>query len=344
MQKMKIGRIIAIIASIVPLILISLFLNVSLDDILSIGLFPFIVSCLIALAKLLIQGLRFHYYVRSFIGGRVANMSSNVQIRMGSEFVTLTTPAYTGGEWVRVAWLYKNGVHSGKGLWIITIEIISDVLVGSTLAYIAMIIAFGAHNYIVSTAILVITTPVFASYLILLTLSAKRILQMPRFTRPLLTRLFGVEKGERWTNVMNDSLRVLCETSRMYLKRSSLRIFAVGLALTFVGAALHALTFMIVASAKASIGFFESLVMVAAAISIGTIPISPGGSGLTELGIAYYLNTFNIDPAVFGDVIIVWRIASYHVPLFVSWAFLVRSLGRGNSSSSNGSGSNSGGK
>ncbi|MEM3092903.1 MAG: hypothetical protein QXI92_04290, partial [Candidatus Nitrosocaldus sp.] len=78
--------------------------------------------------------------------------------------------------------------------------------------------------------------------------------------------------------------------------------------------------------------------------SIGTIPISPGGSGLTELGIAYYLNTFNIDPAVFGDVIIVWRIASYHVPLFVSWALLVRSLGRGNSSSSNGSGSNSGGK
>ncbi|MCS7141175.1 MAG: flippase-like domain-containing protein [Candidatus Nitrosocaldus sp.] len=325
-MRRGLGRIIAIVASIVPLVIISLLLNVSVEDILAIGLLPFVVSCLIAVAKLFMQGLRFHYYVRSFVGSNVASIYKSVQVRMGSEFVTLTTPAYTGGEWVRVAWLHKNGVHSGKGLWIITIEIISDVLVGSTLAYIAMVVAFGAHNYVISTAILLITTPVFASYLVLLTLSAKRVIQMPRFTRPLLTRLFGEEKGVRWTNFMNDSLRELCEMSRIYLRRSSLRVFAIGLALTFAGASLHALTFMVIASAKASVGFFESLIMVAAAISIGTIPITPGGSGLTELGVAYYLNTFGVDPAAFGDVIVAWRIASYHVPLFVSWALLIRSL------------------
>ncbi|MFN4337043.1 MAG: YbhN family protein [Candidatus Nitrosocaldus sp.] len=341
-MRRGLGRVIAIVASVIPLIIISLLLDVKVEDILSIGLFPFIASCMIAVAKLFMQGLRFHYYVRSFVGSNVANMHKNVQIRIGSEFVTLTTPAYTGGEWVRVAWLYKNGVHSGKGLWIITIEIISDVLVGSTLAYIAMVVAFGAHNYVVSSAILLITTPVFVSYLLLLTLSARRIIQMPRFTKPLLTKLFGEEKGERWTNVMNDSLRVLCEMSRVYLKRSSLRVFAVGLALTFAGASLHALTFMVIANAKASIGFFESLIMVAAAISIGTIPISPGGSGLTELGIAYYLNTFSIDPAAFGNVIVAWRIASYHVPLFVSWVLLIRSLsGKGSNSSSNSNSSSS---
>ncbi len=330
-MRRGLGRIIAIVASVVPLIIISLLLDLKVEDILSIGLFPFITSCLVAVAKLFMQGLRFHYYVRSFVGSNVANLQKNVQVRMGSEFVTLTTPAYTGGEWIRVAWLHKNGVHSGKGLWIITIEIISDVLVGSTLAYIAMVVAFGAHNYVISSAILLITTPVFVSYLVLLTLSARRIIQMPRFTKPLLTKLFGGDKGERWTNIMNDSLRVLCEMSRIYLRRSSLRVFAVGLALTFAGASLHALTFMIIAGTKASIGFFESLIMVAAAISIGTIPISPGGSGLTELGIAYYLNTFSIDPAVFGNVIVAWRIASYHVPLFVSWVLLIRSLGgRGN--------------
>jgi uncharacterized protein (TIRG00374 family) len=322
-------KILAVTASVIPLIIISMLLNVKPEDILSIGILPFILASAVAVAKLYIQGLRFHYYVRSFLGNGIGNINKNIQVRIGSEFVTLTTPAYTGGEWVRVAWLYKNGVHSGKGLWIITIEIISDVLVGSTLAYIAMIIAFGAHNYLISTAILVIVTPVFASYMTLLALSARKIIQMPRFTKPLLTKLFGEEKGEKWTNVMNDSLRGLCEMSRLYLKRSSLRIFMVGLALTFTGAALHGLTFMIVANSKAPIGFFESIVMVAASIAIGTVPISPGGSGLTELGLAYYLNTFNLDPTRLGEVIIVWRIVSYHVPLFVSWIFLVKSTMKG---------------
>ncbi len=322
-------KILAIVATIIPLIIISILLDVKPEDITSIGLFPFILGSAVAVAKLYIQGLRFHYYVRSFLGDGIGSIGKNMHIRIGSEFVTLTTPAYTGGEWVRVAWLYKNGVHSGKGLWIITVEIISDVLVGSTLAYIAMAIAFGAHNYLISTAILLVVTPVFVSYLILLALSAKKVIQMPRFTKPLLVRLFGEDKGERWTNVMNDSLRGLCEMSRLYLRRSSLRIFAIGLALTFVGAALNGLTFMIVANSKAPIGFFESIVMVAASIAIGTVPISPGGSGLTELGLAYYLNTFNLDPTKLGEVIIVWRIVSYHVPLMVSWFFLVRSTIKG---------------
>lgn len=322
-------KILAIVATLIPLIIISILLDVKPEDITSIGIVPFILASAVAVAKLYIQGLRFHYYVRSFLGNGIGSIGKNMHIRIGSEFITLTTPAYTGGEWVRVAWLYKNGVHSGKGLWIITIEIISDVLVGSTLAYIAMAIAFGAHNYLISTAILLIVTPIFASYMILLALSTKKFIQMPRFTKPLLTRLFGEEKGERWTNVMNDSLRGLCEMSRLYLRRSSLRVFAVGLALTFIGAALHGLTFMIVANSKASIGFFESIVMVAASIAIGTVPISPGGSGLTELGIAYYLNTFNLDPTKLGEVIIVWRIVSYHVPLMVSWFFLVKNAVKG---------------
>ena len=321
-------KILAVAASIVPLIVITMLLDVRLEDIAGVGFIPFLLASAVAVAKLYIQGLRFHYYVRSFIG-EVGSISKNIQIRMGSEFVTLTTPAYTGGEWIRIAWLYKHGVHSGKGLWVITVEIISDVLVGSTLAYIAMVIAFGAHNYIISTAIFTIVTPVFVAYMTLLALSARGLIRMPRFTEPLLTRLFGKDKGVRWTNMMNDTLRELCDMSRLYLKRHSLSIFGIGLALTFAGATLHGLTFMIIAGSKEAIGLFESIVSVAASIAIGTIPISPGGSGLTELGLAYYLSVFNIEPTEIGEAIIVWRIASYHVPLIVSWILLVRSTVRG---------------
>lgn len=316
-------RIIAVIASIIPLVIIALLLDVGPEDIFAVGIVPFVLASSAAFAKLVIQGVRFNYYAKSFVG-QVGSVGKNIEVRIGSEFVTLTTPSYTGGEFVRVAWLYKKGVHAGKGMWVITTEVISDVLVGSILAYIAAFLAFIAENYLIATGIVVITTPVFAAYMTLLILSSKRILQMPRVTLPVLTRFVGSAKGEKWTYTMNDILKVLCEMARENLHSSSIKIFAVGLALTFVGASLHALTFMVLANTTASVGFFESLMAVAAGVAIGTLPISPGGSGLTEVGIGYYLNTFGIDPVSFGSVIIAWRLASYHVTLLISWIALMK--------------------
>jgi len=316
-------RIIAIVASIIPLFIIGALLDVGPEDILAVGIVPFVLASGIAIAKLLIQCVRYHYYINSFVGP-IATIRQNTEVRIGSEFVTLTTPAYIGGEFVRVAWLNKKGVHPGKGMWIITTEVISDVLVGSVLAFIAAFLAFMAQSYLIAAGIVVITAPIFAAYMTLLTLSSKRILQMPRFTRPLLSKVFGPVKAELWTNTTNDILKGLCEMARENLRSSSMKVFAIGLMLTFVGASLHALTFMVVANTVSNIGFFESLMSVAASVAISTLPISPGGSGLSEAGIGLYLDTFGIDAAALGSIIITWRIASYHVPLVLSWIVLMK--------------------
>lgn len=320
---MKKWRIIAIVASIVPLFIIGALLDVGPGDILAVGVVPFVLSSGIAIAKLLIQCVRYHYYINSFVGP-VATISQNTAVRVGSEFVTLTTPAYIGGEFVRVAWLNKQGVHPGKGMWIITTEVISDVLVGSVLAFMAAFLAFMAQSYLIAFGIVAITAPIFAAYMTLLTLSSKRILQMPRFARLLVSKIFGPVKAEQWINSTNDILKGLCEMARENLSSSSMKVFAVGLMLTFVGASLHALTFMVVANTASNIGFFESLMSVAASVAISTLPISPGGSGLSEAGIGLYLATFGIDATTFGSIIIAWRIASYHVPLVLSWIVLMK--------------------
>ena len=316
-------RIIAIVASIVPLFIIGALLNVGPDDILAVGIVPFVLASAISVAKLLVQTVRYHYFINSFVGP-VTTLRQNTLVRIGSEFVTLTTPAYIGGEFVRVAWLNKKGVHPGKGMWIITSEVISDVLVGSTLAFIAAILAFMAENYLVAAGIVLIAGPIFAAYMTLLVVSSKRILQLPRFALPLLTKVIDSIKAEQWIQSSNDTLRGLCEMARENLRSSSMKVFAIGLALTFVGASLHALTFMVLANTTASVGFFESLMAVAASVAISTLPISPGGSGLSEAGIGLYLNTFGIDAVTFGSVIIAWRLASYHVPLVISWIALMR--------------------
>jgi hypothetical protein len=322
-------RIIAIIASLIPLVIIAALLNVGPEDVLAVGILPFILSSIASVVKLLVQGVRYHYYVKSFVGP-VASLRQNIIVRMGSEFVTLTTPSYTGGEFVRVAWLHKRGVHAGRGMWIITAEVISDVLVGSMLAFIAAFIAFLAQNYLIATGIAVITAPIFAAYMALLIFSSRRIIQLPKFIRTLASRVFGTEKADKWIGTANESLKVLCEMSKENLHSNSFKIFAIGIVLTFVGASLLALTFMILAGVVASVGFFESLMAVSASVAIGTLPISPGGSGLSEFGIGYYLATFGFDPTLFGSVIIAWRLASYHVPLAISWVMLMKiAVGKG---------------
>ena len=69
----------------------------------------------------------------------------------------------------------------------------------------------------------------------------------------------------------------------------------------------------------------------AASTAIASLPITIGGSGLTELGIWAYVTNLNGIPdldTVINDsqlnVIIAWRIATYHVPLVIMWVALMK--------------------
>jgi glycosyltransferase 2 family protein len=64
---------------------------------------------------------------------------------------------------------------------------------------------------------------------------------------------------------------------------------------------------------------------------VSTIPITIGGSGLAELGIWAYISKLNGIPSLNDlakgselNVVIAWRIASYHVPLLIMWVALMR--------------------
>jgi hypothetical protein len=308
------------------LIIAALF-KVGPDDIIAVGVIPFVAASLFSITRLLILGLRYHYYVGNFVGP-VGKMRENIEVRTGSEFISLTTPAYIGGEFMRLAWLHKRGVHAGKGMWIVSMEVISDILVGSFFAYIAALIAFMAENYFIAATILAIITPIFVTYMTLLFISSRKTLQVPSIVSRLLSRIAGADRAEGWTLSANETLRVLCETCKENLRSSSVKAFVVGLGLTFAATVLYALSFLVLANGSGSIGLFESLLAVSASLAVGTLPVSPGGSGLSEFGIGAYLPTFGLDMLAFGSIIIVWRIASYHVPLVATWAVLMNLASR----------------
>jgi hypothetical protein len=195
-------KLLAIPASVVPLLIMFLFTKVSFSDIFAVGLIPFMASIASVMGKIMLQAFRFKYFINEFIGRDVSSTSSIISARLAGEFVTQTTPSYVGGELVRVAFLTKNGVPVGRSAWVTTLEIIADVFVGTMLAFIAGAVAIYNGGDFIGIVVILIAIPTLAFWLSLVIFSAKRNLQLPSFSKKILRKLISKEKADR-TIVIN---------------------------------------------------------------------------------------------------------------------------------------------
>ncbi|HEX2557257.1 MAG TPA: lysylphosphatidylglycerol synthase transmembrane domain-containing protein, partial [Nitrososphaera sp.] len=262
-----------------------------------------------------------------------SSTGKTVSARLAGEFVTQTTPSYVGGEFVRIAWLTRNGVTPGKAAWVATMEIIADVFVGSMLAFIAGGLALYKGGSVIGIIIILVTIPTFGVWLALVLFSAKRILRLPSFSQRLAEKFVAKEKAENFINSANAAIADLCKMSREnFNSKKAISTFAVGIAITFTAFVFQGISFMVLANAvEPRIGFFDSLMAISASTAIANVPVTIGGSGLAELGIWAYISNLNGIPdlgSVIRDsqlsVIIAWRIATYHVPLVIAWIALMK--------------------
>jgi glycosyltransferase 2 family protein len=326
-------RLLAIPASIVPFLIMFIFTPVSINDVFAVGLIPFIISAGSMIVKIMLQGYRFKYFIDKFIGPNVSSTGKIISARLAGEFVTQTTPSYVGGELVRIAWLTKNGVSAGKAAWVTTMEIIADVFVGTMLGFIAGAVAIYNGGIFIGVIVIIVAIPTLFFWLLLVIFSAKRNLRLPSFSLKILQKFVAKEKAERLINTTNNAITDVCKMSRENFNSiKAVRTFAVGIGITFIAFLFQGISFMVLADAVGSnIGLFDSLMATSASIILATLPITIGGSGLAELGIWAYISNLNSVPH-FTDVIkdsqlnviIAWRIASYHIPLVIMWIALMK--------------------
>ena len=326
-------RLLAIPASIVPFLIMFIFTPVSINDVFAVGLIPFIISAGSMIVKIMLQGYRFKYFIDKFIGPNVSSTGKIISARLAGEFVTQTTPSYVGGELVRIAWLTRNGVSAGKAAWVTTMEIIADVFVGTMLGFIAGAVAIYNGGIFIGVIVIIVAIPTLFFWLLLVIFSAKRNLRLPSFSLKILQKFVAKEKAERLINTTNNAITDVCKMSRENFNSiKAVRTFAVGIGITFIAFLFQGISFMVLADAVGSnIGLFDSLMATSASIILATLPITIGGSGLAELGIWAYISNLNSIPH-FADVIkdsqlnviIAWRIASYHIPLVIMWIALMK--------------------
>ena len=323
-------RIVAIPVTLIPIILIAIQFDIKIEDILAIGIFPFVGAIIAMMIKLGLQGIKFAYITRKYLGNTDSFLKL-VGVRVGSEFIKFTTPMFIGAEFVVIYYLKKKGIELSKATWIALVDIVTEVLAAGLLSMLAGIIALLNGAYVVGIVILATSISITTLWMVMFFLSSKHTFQVPNVLETLVTKL-GKEKGTKIINQTNDWMEETCTMIRENIKTpESKKIFTVSFLLSIVSWSFYGISFMIIAMGTGYIiSIFDSIMAVMGANAIGNLPITIGGSGLAEFGIVAYLN--NLNPFDFSitegilawDAVIGWRIATYYVPIAITWLLLVK--------------------
>ena len=323
-------RIIAIPATLIPIFIIAIQFDIKFEDVLAIGFLPFVAAVITMMIKLGLQGIKFAYIAQKYLG-KFDSFWKLSGVRIGSEFIKFTTPMFVGAEFVIIYYLHKKGVPPSKSTWIAIMDIVTEVLAGGLLSIIAGIFALMNGAYVVGAIILGISITVTSLWMTLFFLSSKKTFQVPRIFVSLTKRL-AKEKGEKYIEQTNSWMKEVCTMSRNNLRTTeSKKVFTVSFLFSLASWSFYGISFMIIAMGTGyMISIFNSIMAVMGANAIGNLPITLGGSGLAEFGIVAYLN--NLDPfnltipegTVAWDAVIGWRIATYYVPIIITWLLLVK--------------------
>jgi len=323
-------RIVAIPVTLIPIILIAIQFDIKIEDILAIGVFPFVGAIIAMMIKLGLQGIKFAYITRKYLGNTDSFLKL-VGVRVGSEFIKFTTPMFIGAEFVVIYYLKKKGIELSKATWIALVDIVTEVLAAGLLSMLAGIIALLNGAYVVGIVILATSISITTLWMVMFFLSSKHTFQVPNVLEKLVTKL-GKEKGTKIINQTNDWMEETCTMIRENIKTpESKKIFTVSFLLSIVSWSFYGISFMIIAMGTGYIiSIFDSIMAVMGANAIGNLPITIGGSGLAEISIVAYLNKLNLfdftitEGILAWDAVIGWRIATYYVPIAITWLLLVK--------------------
>ncbi|MDE0831527.1 MAG: lysylphosphatidylglycerol synthase transmembrane domain-containing protein [Nitrosopumilus sp.] len=323
-------RLVAIPVTLIPIFIIAIQFDIQIDDILAIGLFPFIGAIIAMMIKLVLQGIKFAYITKKYLGNTDSFLKL-IGVRVGSEFIKFTTPMFIGAEFIVIYYLKKKGVELSKATWIALVDIVTEVLAAGLLSMLAGIIALLNGAYIVGIVILATSISITSLWMVMFFLSSKHTFQVPNILE-ILAKKLGKEKGTKIINQTNDWMEETCTMIRENIQTpESKKIFTVSFFFSLASWSFYGISFMIIAMGTGYlINAFDSIMAVMGANAIGNLPITIGGSGLAEFGIISYLNNLNpfdftINEGIVGwDAVIGWRIATYYVPIAITWILLVK--------------------
>ncbi len=303
--------------SIVILAIVASLFNFNISIVLSINPFYFLLALASSLLVLLVQGLRFRFIIDTFTDKGPFKMRESIIVRIGSQFVAMTTPAYVGGEVARAAWLATKGIPAGTALWLPYIEIIFDVYSTGLFSFLAGIIALNYGRIFLGTILTLLSAIMLFLMTLVIFLSRSERLRIPNFLKKMAIRILGEKRGNSMIEKADTAIMELKQASRVTLTKKNIKhLFYISIYTTILALLTGSSLFFIAKGLGLNVDLYQSLLAVFASVILGNLPITFGGAGLAEAGVYYYSSLVlgvSSWPMVFA-----WRLASYIIPLAIT--------------------------
>jgi uncharacterized protein (TIRG00374 family) len=322
MKKYEKCLIITLLISVLSIALVAglTFNSETLDALRKIKLEYILAAALAHVLLYLIWGLRIKVLCES-LGYAISSLKA-IEIVISSSFFAAITPAFAGGELLKLHLLYKNDMPLGRATAVVVGERFLDALIiFSSLPFALFILGnmlpdrrFDVVIMIANLIVLIslflfiygVWKPEKVKYLIQ-EITRKLAPLMGKRTDAALTNL--MEKVDMEIDHFHDSVRIYLSEGKKGL------LLGVIYTILFWVIDFYLLVLILegLSQTPSILTVFAAQVIIAVII---IVPATPGASGVAELGAASIFSIF-VGSSILGITVIAWRALTYHMNLVV---------------------------
>lgn len=319
MRRVLIKGFLAIfLATAIPISIIYI-LEMPLSELLTLPIPLLLIASLLSIGIVVLKGLRMMIF--TWIFKENLGTSLSLIIRGASELIALISPGFTGDEVFRVYYLHKKGLDMGKSVWISYLDIFNDVIVGSTLGMLGGLYLFTRGNHIFSTLAVIISLVIITIHIMVFRSMLIRRIGIPTWLHSLLRAILGNKYYNRVMSWIETRIEEVNNASLRVEKRILVKGLLIAISISLVIAILSGYALQLVFSASGfHMNLLESIFSVHIYLVLTAIPITLGGSGVTEASLALFTSSIRVGIPWIG--IVAYRFVTYHITLFFT-AFLM---------------------
>ena len=253
------------------------------------------------------------------MAGHPIDFSLSFRCTLASSFLAAITPSSAGGEPLRVKILADDGMsYGGATAVVISERLLDSIFFLTSLAVFLMISGFFADFGLKVGAIFLLFLLVFLAFLRQLIIRPGRIARIMEWIKK--------KTGNRKVVLSLEQEIWLFRDAGIQLVKETMRCLPV---LGMMTAIIWLSDFLVPSALLAGMAHDSCILLSVTAQNIlaivGLLPLTPGASGIAELGMSYLYSTF-VSPALLLPLIVLWRLITYFLNIVVGAAFAGASI------------------
>jgi len=248
------------------------------------------------------------------MAGHEITLPLSFRCTLASNFLAAITPSSAGGEPLRIKVLADDGMSYGAATAVVISErLLDSIFFLTSLALFLMVSGFFAGFGLKVGAIFLVFLLAFLAFLRQLIIRPKRVARLMEWIKK--------KTGNRAIILTIEREIWLFRDAGIQLVRETMRCLPVLVVMT---ALIWFSDFLVPSALLAGMAQDPSILLSVAAQNIlaivSLLPLTPGASGIAELGMSYLYSTF-VSPALLLPLIVLWRLITYFLNIVVGAAF-----------------------